>query len=193
MENTSLQPLRGQIYYCDLGKSGGSIQNGKRPVIVLQSRSVGDRSPTVVVAPITSVLKKTEYHGHVLLPEIEGLPKHSMVLLEQMRTVNVSDLGNFCCRVKNSITMLKIDVAIKQTLGIYGQKKDTKKHANPLKITTCLCYKCVNYYRDNPKYKVRRLTPRNGSKDKCDRCGSPSGYDFQITKRLERNSYGKRT
>ena len=83
-------PARGQIYVCNLGTNPGSVQDGNRPVLVVQANDICKTSPTVIIAPITSVLKRTDLPGHILLPEdCEALHKPSMVILEQMRTVNV--------------------------------------------------------------------------------------------------------
>ena len=175
-------PLRGEIYLCDLGESTGSIQSGKRPVLIIQERNLNDHSPTVVVAPITSVLKKQELKSHViLLPDISGLPKPSMVLIEQTRTVNVSDLQCYYGRVKDQVINDRLNSGITTTFGLKRRKKkSTKKKFRRYIETTCLCHKCVNFYLLDPHYRVKRLTPNNGFKDICDRCGRSEGYDYQI-------------
>ena len=87
MNNTSqkpIQPVRGAIYYCNLGENPGSVQDGYRPVLVISSNDICRTSPVVTIAPITSVLKRTDLPGHVLLPtDCEALTKPSMLLLEQ--------------------------------------------------------------------------------------------------------------
>ena len=83
---------RGDLFYYDFGNNPGSIQCGERPVLVLQDDDYNNNAPTIVVAALTSVVKKRYLPSHIVLGEDFGLKKSSMVLLEQMRTINKSDL-----------------------------------------------------------------------------------------------------
>lgn len=84
--------LRGQMYYANLDPVIGSEQGGNRPVLIIQN-NVGNRhSPTVIVAPITSQLKKRRLPTHIGIPPYFGLPEQSMALLEQIRTIDKSRL-----------------------------------------------------------------------------------------------------
>ena len=112
------QPLRGQIYMCDLGNNNGSIQKGKRPVLVIQTNEINQFSTTVVVIPITSVLKKKDFMAHVLLGNMEGLSKSSMAMIEQIRTVNVSDLECYLGFISDANIWVRINTALRRTLGI---------------------------------------------------------------------------
>ncbi len=80
---------RGDIYYADLSPVVGSEQGGVRPVLVLQN-DVGNRhSPTIIVCAITSRLDKAKLPTHVELPSDRyHLPKNSVALLEQIRTLD---------------------------------------------------------------------------------------------------------
>ncbi|MBQ8203900.1 MAG: type II toxin-antitoxin system PemK/MazF family toxin [Clostridia bacterium] len=80
---------RGEIYYADLSPVVGSEQGGVRPVLIVQN-DVGNRySPTVIAAAITSQRDKTELPTHIKLDaELSGLAKDSIVLLEQVRTID---------------------------------------------------------------------------------------------------------
>ena len=78
---------RGDIYHADLNPILGSEQGGYRPVLVIQNNRGNKHSPTVIVAAITS-RPKHKMPTHVLLKGIEGLEKDSVVLLEQLRTVD---------------------------------------------------------------------------------------------------------
>ena len=181
----AFHPMRGEIYLCDLGDSTGSIQSGKRPVLIIQEREYNDPSPTVVVAPITSVLKKEELSSHViLLPDISGLAKTSMVLIEQTRTVHVSDLLCYYGHVKDEVINDRLNKGITTVFGIKRAEKEKrrakKKNFHRYIETTCLCHKCVSFYLLDPHFRVRRLTPHNGFKDICDRCGRSEGFDYQI-------------
>ena len=89
MEHFSSNIKRGDIYYADLSPVVGSEQGGMRPVLIVQN-NVGNRfSPTVIAAAITSQLNKAKLPTHI---EIEartyGLSKDSVVLLEQVRTLD---------------------------------------------------------------------------------------------------------
>ena len=75
---------RGQIWYADLpDEEIGSVQSGRRPVLVTQSDRLNRNSTTVVVAIITSRLKRIDDPAHVVLPIMKGLPLQSMVEAEQ--------------------------------------------------------------------------------------------------------------
>ena len=69
----------GDIYYCDLGVTNGSVQSGMRPVLVVQTNRLNESSPTVVVAAITAVKKKTALNTHIELNTDCGLKEPSMV------------------------------------------------------------------------------------------------------------------
>ena len=91
---------RGDIYFADLSPVVGSEQGGVRPVLVIQN-DVGNRySPTVIVSAITSQLSKAKLPTHIELSSAEyNLPKNSVVLLEQIRTLDKR-------RLKDKITVL---------------------------------------------------------------------------------------
>lgn len=187
MNNALFHPYRFQIYTCDLGENDGSVQSGKRPVLIIQSNAI--HSPTVVVAPITSSIKKPDMVSHIVLSDELELAKDSMVLLEQLRTVNISALECYCGCIRNHQDMKDINDGIKRTLGLWHTPK-TKDKVNPkvektqilvTQINTCLCHKCVSFYRNSPNYRVKRLTPPQGAKDTCDRCGVNQGFDYLIT------------
>lgn len=81
---------RGDIFYTNLGKRNGSVQGGKRPVVILQN-DVGNKfSPTVIVAPVTSALK-TSLPTHVKVKN-DFLEEESIILTEQIRTLNKYEL-----------------------------------------------------------------------------------------------------
>lgn len=80
---------RGDIFYADLSPVVGSEQGGVRPVLIVQN-DIGNRySPTVIVAAITSQISKAKLPTHVEITAKEyGLPKDSVILLEQIRTID---------------------------------------------------------------------------------------------------------
>ena len=91
---------RGDIYFADLSPVVGSEQGGVRPVLVIQN-DVGNRySPTVIVSAITSQLSKAKLPTHIELSSSDyHLPKNSVVLLEQIRTLDKR-------RLKEKITVI---------------------------------------------------------------------------------------
>lgn len=87
--------LRGQMYYADLDPVIGSEQGGNRPVLVIQNNIGNRHSPTIIIAPITTRVKKLHQPTHIGVPPYFGLPQNSMVMLEQIRTIDKSRLGSY--------------------------------------------------------------------------------------------------
>ena len=135
---------RGDLFYYDFGNNPGSIQCGERPVLVLQDDDYNNNAPTIVVAALTSVVKKRYFPSHIVLGEDFGLKKSSMVLLEQMRTINKSELQEYIGSIDDERLMWKIDNALKKTLGLWHYKPVKEKNIR------CLCSKCLNDYLQNP-------------------------------------------
>lgn len=79
---------RGDIFYADLSPVVGSEQGGVRPVLVVQNDIGNKYSPTVIIAAITSQMNKVKLPTHVEVSAEFGLPKNSVVLLEQIRTID---------------------------------------------------------------------------------------------------------
>ena len=83
------QIRRGEIYYADLSPVVGSEQGGVRPVLIIQNDIGNKYSPTVIVSAITSQLGKANHPTHIELPADKyNLPKNSVALLEQIRTLD---------------------------------------------------------------------------------------------------------
>ncbi len=103
---------RGDIFYADLMPVVGSEQGGVRPVLIIQNDVGNKYSPTVICAAITSQINKAKIPTHI---EIESekyeLAKDSVVLLEQIRTIDKSRLREKICRVDDKL-MKKVDKAI---------------------------------------------------------------------------------
>ena len=110
---------RGDIYYADLRPVIGSEQGGIRPVLIIQN-DVGNRhSPTVICAAITSKMNKAKLPTHVELEaERYDLVKDSVVLLEQLRTIDKQRLKDKVCRLDNEI-LKKVDRALEISLELY--------------------------------------------------------------------------
>lgn len=110
---------RGDIYYADLRPVIGSEQGGIRPVLIIQN-DIGNRhSPTVICAAITSQMHKAKLPTHVELHSSQyDLAKDSVVLLEQLRTIDKKRLKDKVCHLDNQI-LLKIDKALEISLELY--------------------------------------------------------------------------
>lgn len=108
---------RGDIYMVNLNPYKGSEQGGKRPVIVLQNNKGNRYGPTLIVAPITSKLYKTELPTHYILKEVKGLPDESLILLEQIKTIDKKRVMNYVGKVSEE-QMQEIDKQILVSLGI---------------------------------------------------------------------------
>lgn len=79
---------RGELYYADLSPVVGSEQGGVRPVLVVQNDTGNKYSPTVIAAAVTSKIHKARLPTHIELPHAYGLAKDSVILLEQIRTID---------------------------------------------------------------------------------------------------------
>ena len=124
-------PARGQIYLCDLGENPGSIQDGIRPVLVISANDICRTSPVVTIAPITSVLKRPDLPGHIMLPNCEALKKPSMIILEQIKTIPVSDLGSYCGMLRGNDTWIQINNGIKKVLGLWHKNYVPRSSSYP--------------------------------------------------------------
>lgn len=109
---------RGDLIYADLSPVIGSEQGGVRPVLVIQNDIGNKFSPTTIVAAITSVKNKSNLPTHVKIGDkSSGLPKESVILLEQIRTIDKKRLKDKIGRVSDDF-MKTIDEALKISLNL---------------------------------------------------------------------------
>ena len=109
---------RGDIYYADVSPVVGSEQGGIRPVLVLQNDIGNKYSPTVIVAAITSQINKSKLPTHLAINADKfGIAKDSVILLEQLRTIDKKRLREKVCHI-DAENMKKIDYALKISLGL---------------------------------------------------------------------------
>ena len=110
---------RGEIYYADLSPVVGSEQGGVRPVLIIQNDTGNRYSPTVIAAAITSQTGKARLPTHIELPVQQecGLTRDSVVLLEQVRTLDKRRLRERMGRVDDQV-MERIDTAIAVSFGL---------------------------------------------------------------------------
>lgn len=108
---------RGELYYADLSPVVGSEQGGIRPVLVVQNDVGNKYSPTVIAAAVTSKINKAKLPTHIELPSQNyGLAKDSVILLEQIRTLDKRRLKERIGEL-NETTMSMVDKAILISLG----------------------------------------------------------------------------
>lgn len=110
---------RGEIYYADLSPVVGSEQGGVRPVLIVQNDIGNKYSPTIIAAAITSQLNKSRLPTHINLPQAEfGLPKDSVILLEQIRTIDKARLKDKVGDLPKNL-MDKVNEGLLISLGFY--------------------------------------------------------------------------
>ena len=109
---------RGDIYYADLSPVVGSEQGGMRPVLIEQNDTGNKHSPTVIAAAITSQTGKAKLPTHIeLQAQSVGLTRDSVILLEQIRTIDKSRLKERMGKLDEK-TMNKVDNAIAVSFGL---------------------------------------------------------------------------
>ncbi len=115
-----MEVRRGELYYADLSPVQGSEQGGIRPVLILQNDVGNKYSPTVIAGAVTSRLCKAKLPTHI---EIKGgrfgITKDSVVLLEQLRTLDKKRLKNKIGKIDES-TMERVNRALLISLGFYS-------------------------------------------------------------------------
>ena len=109
---------RGDIFYADLSPVVGSEQGGTRPVLIVQNDTGNKHSPTVIAAAITSQTNKAKLPTHIELSgKSVGLTKDSVVLLEQIRTIDKRRLREHMGRLDDGM-MNQVNAAIAVSFGL---------------------------------------------------------------------------
>lgn len=109
---------RGDIYFADLNPVIGSEQGGVRPVLIIQNNMGNRYSPTVIVAAMSGkVAEKTELPTHYKVRVYAGLQEESLVLLEQIRTIDKKRLQNYIGEL-NQADMEQIDRCLAVSLAL---------------------------------------------------------------------------
>ena len=115
-----IEVKRGEIYYADLSPVLGSEQGGVRPVLVIQNDIGNKYSPTVIVGAVTSKVTKAKLPTHIEIKRGQyGMAKDSVVLLEQLRTLDKRRLKERVGQI-DEITMERINRAILISLGFFS-------------------------------------------------------------------------
>ena len=112
------QIYRGEMYYADLSPVIGSEQGGKRPVLIIQNNIGNIYSPTVIVAAMTGkVRRKAKLPTHFIVNNYSGLGEDSIILLEQIRTIDKRRLKKYIGQIRPE-DMERVNRCLKVSLGI---------------------------------------------------------------------------
>lgn len=185
--------LRGQMYYANLDPVIGSEQGGTRPVLVIQNNVGNSFSPTIIIAPITTRVKKLRQPTHIGIPPYFGLPQSSMAMLEQIRTIDKSRLGDYVGCLDDDV-MDYIDEALGISIGLNDtascertqEQPDHEPQAEiPDEMVLTLCGTCLKQFIYSPEHIVRRIN-RVQCKELCMYCHVRDGYDYRITHKKKR-------
>ena len=109
--------LRGDLYYADLNPIVGSEQGGVRPVLIIQNDAGNRHSPTVIIAAITGKTVKALLPTHCVLHVQSGLQRESVVLLEQIRTIDKRRLKEYVGALGRE-DMSAVDTALEVSVGL---------------------------------------------------------------------------
>ncbi|MCH5351990.1 MAG: type II toxin-antitoxin system PemK/MazF family toxin [Acutalibacter sp.] len=170
--------LHGDLYYAELGKGVGSEQEGYRPVVIIQN-DIGNRhSPTVIVAAITSkVGVKPKLPTHYYINAEDGLESPSVILLEQLRTVDKHRLDKYIGHLKKK-HIDGINHALAVSIGLI--------HPIPQKLTLCVCNACIEHLFDTGVYRLRRIESGHEHNRLCVCCHRRVGTVVEIEQRDKR-------
>lgn len=172
---------RGEMYYADLGQGVGSEQEGKRPVLIIQNDVGNKYSPTVIVAAMTSQTDaKAKLPTHYYLGAESGLEVPSIILFEQLRTIDKKRLSSYIGKLDEQ-HIPGINHCLSVSIGLTHTKP--KATAKPRQFTLCLCSTCANNFYGTGAYSLKRLNPIEVEKDICTYCNGRKGFDYQITER----------
>ncbi len=109
---------RGDIFYAELNPVVGSEQGGTRPVLIISNDIGNSHSPTVIIAAITGRTQtKAKLPTHTEVKDVEGLDRDSIILLEQIRTIDKQRLKNHMGTIPNNI-MARVDKALAISLAM---------------------------------------------------------------------------
>ncbi len=115
---SSVNVKRGDVFYADLSPVVGSEQGGVRPVLIVQNDIGNKYSPTVICAAITSQINKAKLPTHIEIDAQKyGLIKDSVILLEQIRTVDKKRLKEKVCHLDQEM-MQKVNHALEISFGL---------------------------------------------------------------------------
>ena len=164
---------RGDVFFADLDPAFGCEQSGTRPVLIVQNNTGNRYSNTTIVAAISQRIKPS-LPTHVAIQETLGIGQNSVILLEQLRTIDEKRLAGKLGRLDEK-QMHLVDAALMASLGIKTTPKDT--------ILMTLCHNCAQSFRDSGGYLLRPANPLQDMQEPCTVCNVCTGYDYEVTRR----------
>ena len=166
---------RGDIFFADLSPVVGSEQGGVRPVLIIQNDVGNKHSPTVIVAAITTkTAGKRKPPTHYEIGAEHGLKAPSLVLLEQIRTIDKHRLENRIGRLSPK-QIKELNHALAVSVGLIDPKPKT--------MTLCLCHTCVENFFSTGVYYLKRVDPYKTEKESCTYCNQRRGFDYFVGKK----------
>lgn len=160
---------RGEVYFASFPHTTGAEICGTHPVVIVQNDVGNYHSGTVIGVVLTSSNKKEGMPTHVILEEPGTLCNGSMVMAEQLFTIDKHRLRGFVGRLSPA-SMQRVDAAVRVSLGLVGTEP----------TLMCLCPRCMRSFEELAHHSVRRVDYRQQVKDCCTYCGRGMGYDYWI-------------
>lgn len=166
---------RGELYYADLGKGIGSEQEGYRPVVIIQNNKGNKYSPTVIVAPVTTNHEaKAKLPTHCYIGAESGLDTSSVILLEQLRTIDKKRLGHYIGRL-NQTHLQQLNQALAVSIQL--------TEASVSRISICLCSTCAKKFSSIGAFSLQQRSHRQKAKEVCAVCKQSPCIDFEMIQR----------
>ena len=164
--------FRGEMYYADLGTGVGSEQNGYRPVVVIQNDVGNKYSPTTIVAAISAQIKtKAKLPTHFHVSPTCGLAQPSVIMLEQIRTIDKTRLDKYIGKLSQSeITGLNHALVI--SVGLMPVRFSG--------IKLCLCSSCADKLSGMGFSLLQRNKGVEGERKICSFCGKSYGDEYEV-------------
>jgi len=167
------QVKRGDVHLANLDPVVGSEQSGnERPVLIIQNDIGNEHSPTTIIAPLSSNLRKKPLPTHVLIPSSVGLDKDSIVLIEQIRVLDRSRLSNYIGSINDKI-QADIDKALAICVGIEHRRSPKGEM-----LILTLCHRCESDFRNSGYFVIKRGWQEH--LETCDFCKGRMGLTFGI-------------
>ena len=163
------QYCRGDIFMADLGQGIGSEQAGLRPVVIVQNNAGNRNSPTVIVAPVTS-RKKHRLPTHLRLGQKFGLEKHSLLLAEQLRTLDKTRLTEKVGAL-DAEALEGMDQVLRSSLNLQHR----------FYFSMYLCPVCSHLLYRSACFFPRRTEKFPRRKARCQLCRERSGFAYDVT------------
>jgi mRNA interferase MazF len=173
---------RGDVFLANLDPIVGHEQGGYRPVVVIQNDVGNGHSPTTIVAAITTA-DKPQLPTHVPFRSADGIKTNSIILCEQIRTLDKSRLEGRLAHLSDH-TMKAVDGALGISVGIKSEQKQD------VGMELCLCPRCLQNFKNTEEYYVNRT--KDDVRQQCDYCGVRAGFTYSIKRKSKGGGrYGK--